>query len=70
VSGKKEALQLKHRLEADGFSVTLNGSGHWEVRANGRWVSTFPQTPNYQRWRRNALADVRRWQRANQEMPA
>jgi hypothetical protein len=69
VSGRKEARQLKAQLESEGFLVLYTGSGHYEVRAEGRKVTTFTSTPSDHRWKCNALAHVKRWKR-EREAPA
>jgi len=66
VSSRTEAVQLARQLRNEGFDVELTrGSGHWEVRRNGRRVTTFANTPGDHRWKRNALQYIRRWKRSN-----
>lgn len=64
MSHKTDACKLRDQLRDEGFHVELTGSGHWEVRCDGRRVATFPQTPGDRRWRQNAIGDIRRWKRS------
>jgi hypothetical protein len=63
MSGRHDARQLKKQLEQEGFTVRETGSGHYEVRYEGRRVTTFPQTPSDCRWRLNTLGNIKRWKR-------
>lgn len=62
VSDRKEAAQLKRRLERLGLQVSRGGNGHYQVRdGGGRLIGTFGATPNGgQRWLKNLRADLRR----------
>ncbi len=67
-----EARQLKRQLEKEGFLVLPTGSGHWEVRPgrNAPKITTFGNSPNGgNRWKRNTLAQIRRWKRAHGWQP-
>jgi hypothetical protein len=71
VSHSSDARQFRQQLERAGYDVLRTGSGHYEVRHRGHYevrhrgqrVATFPVTPGDRRWKKNALADIRRWER-------
>jgi len=66
VSHTQDVRQLVRKLRHRNYVVeeTKRGS-HWEVRTKaGERVATFPSTPGDRRWKANALADIRRWERA------
>ncbi len=66
MSHKADVKTLVQKLRQKGYSVelTLKGS-HWEVRSRtGERISTFSCTPSDKRWRDNAVADIRRWERS------
>ncbi len=61
-----DVRQLVRKLKKQGYQVihTPRGS-HWEVRTQrGERIATFPSSPGDNRWRDNAIADIRRWERA------
>lgn len=64
-SHSREAAQLAWQLEAEGFTVRIIGSGHYEVRHQGRRVTTFSHSPKDRRWRANALQYIRAWKKQN-----
>jgi hypothetical protein len=64
---RKDAKQLARRLSREGFDVTIENE-HYFVRRDGRLVTTFGTTPGGRnRWRQNAIAQIRKWQRGEQD---
>lgn len=60
MGSRKEATQLVKALRAQGFEVELNGGNHWSARRNGRFITTFAQTPSDPRGLKNAIARLKK----------
>ncbi len=65
MSHSQDVRQLVRRLRQRYVVEETRRGSHWEVRTErGERVATIPSTPGDKRWRDNALADIRRWERA------
>lgn len=60
MASRKDADQLVEALRAQGFEVELNGRQHWSARRNGRFITTFGQTPSDPRGLKNAIARLKK----------
>lgn len=63
MSQRAEAGKLARKLRKEGFQVVLSGRGHWEVLSGDSHVTTFSHSPSDMRWKKNALANIRKWKR-------
>ena len=58
---KKEVAEVIKLAVAAGFSIIrYTGSGHYKLMNKGGDTMIVPSTPSGKRWKRNALADIRR----------
>ena len=56
----KDQRRLIRELERQGFDVRRGGNNHWQVRKDGRLVTTLPSTPSERRGWLNGIAQLRR----------
>jgi predicted RNA binding protein YcfA (HicA-like mRNA interferase family) len=61
---KKEVAEVIKLAEAAGFTVDrYTGTGHYKLMNGGGETMIIPSTPSGKRWKRNALAEIRRAKR-------
>jgi hypothetical protein len=60
MAGSKDLRVLRRELERQGFDLKRGGNNHWQVRKDGRLITTLPSTPSDRRGFLNAVATLRR----------
>ena len=59
----KEISQAVRRLRKQGYNVTMNGSGHWNISRDGRLLTVIPATSKNRRVMVNLKTRLRQHER-------